>query len=158
MNKLLSRFWVQIWSQTCAEHVNSRKNEAEFRRKTDYFITKWKMQGFGFMTFTINLHDTLTANTWRFTPRHQPYELCNPSTCYLITLEISTASDELKERCFISSFHYPSPIISTAFLTAPVSQSFQRNMTSIFHLLGRKKNPQHILKLLEVGQILWNFP
>lgn len=101
------------------------------------------MQGFGFMTFTINLHDTLTANTWRFTPRHQPYELCNPSTCYLITLEISTASSELQERCFISSFHYPSPIISTAFLTAPVSQSFQRNMTSIFHLLGRKKPPAH---------------
>lgn len=38
---------------------------------------------------------------------------------------------------------FPSPIISTAFLTAPVSQSFQRNMTSIFHLLGRKKPPAH---------------
>lgn len=101
------------------------------------------MQGFGFMTFTINLHDTLTANTWRFTPRHQPYELCNPSTCYLITLEISTASSELQERCFISSFHYPSPIISTAFLTATLSQSFQRIMTSIFHPLGEKKNPAH---------------
>lgn len=101
------------------------------------------MQGFGFMTFTINLHDTLTANTWRFTPRHQPYELCNPSTCYLITLEISTASSELQERCFISSFHYPSPIISTAFLTATLSRSFQRIMTSIFHPLGEKKNPAH---------------
>lgn len=157
MNKALSRFWVQIWSQTCAEHVNSWKNKAEFRRKTDYFITKWKMQGFGFMTFTINLHDTLTANTWRFTPRHQPYELCNPSTCYLITLEISTASSELQERCFISSFHYPSPIISTAFLTATLSRSFQRIMTSIFHPLGEKKT-QHILMLLQVGQILRNFP
>lgn len=68
-----------------------------FWEKADDFITKRKMGGFGVMTFTINLDGTLTANTWRFTPRQQSYKLCNPSTCYLITLEISTTSSELQK-------------------------------------------------------------
>lgn len=117
----------------------------EFCEKTDNFITKWKMQGFGVMTFTINLHGTLTANTWRFTPRHQPYELCNPSTCYLITLEISTASSELqegeREKSLAQLFWL------RRFLGYP---SVTRH--KFFTFLEK-----HILTMLQFGKILWNF-